>query len=139
MENVSEFIVNHWLLVTVFVILSSMLMSDSLNKRISGMTSINTAQAIQLVNQQKGLFLDVREIDEFKKEHIADSTSMPLSTLADNLTSLKDKSQPIIIICASGQRSRNAAKQLHKSEFSDIYVLSGGLNTWKEAKLPLFS
>lgn len=139
MENLSEFIVSHWILVTVFVILSSMLMSDSLNKKISGMTSINTAQAIQLVNQQKGLFLDVRETDEFNKEHIADSTSMPLSTLVDNLKSLKNKSQPIIIICASGQRSRSAAKQLHNNNFSDIYVLSGGLNTWKEAKLPLFN
>ena len=139
MENLGEFIVNHWLLATLFVVLSSMLMSETLNQKISGMTAINTAQAIQLVNQQKGLFLDIREASEFSKEHIADSTSMPLSTLADNMGSLKDKSQPIILICASGQRSRAAAKQLHKNEFSEIYVLTGGLNTWKEAKLPLFS
>lgn len=138
MENLGEFIVNHWILATLFVVLSSMLMSDSLNKKISGMTSINTTQAIQLVNQQKGLFLDVREHAEYKKEHIADSKNMPLSILADNLKALKNKSQPIILICGSGQRARNAAKQLHRNEFSDIYILSGGLNTWKDAKLPLF-
>ena len=139
MENLGEFIVNHWLLATLFVVLSSMLMSDSLNQKISGMTPITTAQAIQLVNQQKGMFLDIREKDEFSKEHIADSTSIPLSTLADKLGSLKDKSQPIILVCASGQRARSAAKQLSKNEFTQIYVLTGGLNSWREAKLPLFS
>ncbi|MFW5427133.1 MAG: rhodanese-like domain-containing protein [Methylophagaceae bacterium] len=139
MENLGEFLVNHWLLATLFVVLSSMLMSDSLHQRISGMTPITTAQAVQLVNQQKGLFLDIREKDEFSKEHIAESTSMPLSTLSENLGTLKNKSQPIILICASGQRSRAAAKQLSSSEFTDVYVLTGGLNSWKEAKLPLFS
>ncbi|MDQ7072826.1 MAG: rhodanese-like domain-containing protein [Gammaproteobacteria bacterium] len=139
MEHLGEFLVNHWILATLFVVLASMLMSDSLNQKLSGMTPISTAQAIQLVNQQKGIFLDIREKDEFNKEHIADSTSMPLSTLADNLASLKDKSQPIILVCASGQRSRSAAKQLKQNGFTEIYVLTGGLNSWKEAKLPLFS
>jgi rhodanese-related sulfurtransferase len=139
MENLGEFLVNHWLLATLFVVLSSILMSDSLNQKISGMMPLTTAQAVQLVNQQKGLFLDIREKDEFSKEHIAESTSMPLSTLAENLGTLKNKSQPIILICASGQRSRAAAKQLKKNEFTDVYVLTGGLNSWKEAKLPLFS
>jgi rhodanese-related sulfurtransferase len=139
MEHLGEFLVNHWILATLFVVLSSMLMSDSLNQKLSGMTPISTAQAVQLVNQQKGLFLDIREKEEFSKEHIADSISMPLSTLADNIASLKDKSQPIILVCASGQRSRSAAKQLTKNDFTHIYVLTGGLNSWKEAKLPLFS
>ncbi len=139
MEHLGEFLVNHWILATLFVVLSSMLMSDSLNQKLSGLTPIGTAQAVQLVNQQKGLFLDIREKEEFSKEHIADSISMPLSTLADNITSLKDKSQPIILVCASGQRSRSAAKQLTKNDFTQIYVLTGGLNSWKEAKLPLFS
>ena len=97
------------------------------------------AKAIQLVNQQKGLFLDIREVSEFTKEHIAESMNMPLSTLAEELSKLKDLSQPIILVCASGQRTSSAAKLLRSKGFSDIYALQGGLNTWKEAKLPLFS
>jgi len=138
MENVGEFVVNHWILVTSFVVLAYLVMSDSLNRKLSGITPVGTAQAIQIVNQQKGLFLDIRESSEFDKEHIADSVSLPVSKLAED-SSLKDPSQPIILICASGQRSRAAAKQLHGKGYSDVYVLSGGLNAWKEAKLPLFS
>ena len=138
MENVGEFIVNHWILVTAFIVLASLIMSEQLNRKISGITPIGTSQAIQLVNQQKGIFLDIREGSEFAKEHIADSINLPLSSLADD-SSLKDTSKPIILICVSGQRSRSAAKQLHAKGFSDVYVLTGGLNSWKEAKLPLFS
>ena len=139
MENAGEFVVNHWILVTLFVVLAWMVLSDSLNRKLSGVNPVGTTQAIQLVNQQQGLFLDIREDSEFKKEHIADSVSMPLSSLADNLVSLNDPEQAIILVCASGQRARSAAKQIRSKGFSEIYVLTGGLNTWKEAKLPLFS
>ena len=138
MEHLGEFVINHWLLVSAFVVLAYLVLSEQLNSKLSGIKSIGTTQAIQMVNQQKGLFLDIREPAEFEKEHIADSLSLPLSKLAED-NSLKNTSQPIILICASGQRSRAAAKQLHKKGFSDIYVLKGGLNTWKDAKLPLFS
>lgn len=138
MENVGEFIVNHWMLTTAFVVLAFLVLSDSLNRKLSGVTPVNTAEAVRIVNQQKGLFLDIREPSEFTKEHIADSVNLPLSTLSEDST-LKNKAKPIILICASGQRSRTAAKQLNGKGFSDVYVLTGGLNSWKEAKLPLFS
>lgn len=139
MENVGSFIVNHWLLVTVFVVLVALILSDAVSRKISGVNPVDTAEAIQIVNQRDGVFVDIRETAEFKKEHIAESMSLPLSTLEANISKLKDPAQPIILICASGQRSRTAAKQLHSNGFSKIYVLTGGLNAWKDAKLPLFS
>ncbi|PHS71538.1 MAG: sulfurtransferase [Methylophaga sp.] len=139
MENLGEFVINHWVLVTLFVVLLGLVLSDSFHSKLSGINSIGTAQAIQIINQRKGLFLDVRDSAEFSKEHIADSENMPISSLADSLSKLKDPAQPIILVCASGQRARGAAKQLRSKEFSEVYVLSGGLNAWREAKLPLFS
>jgi len=138
MEHLGEFVINHWLLVSAFVVLAYLVLSEQLNSKLSGIKSIGTTQAIQIVNQQKGLFLDIREPAEFEKEHITGSISLPLSTLADD-NSLKNTDRPIILICASGQRSRAAAKALHKKGFSDVALLAGGLNTWKDAKLPLFS
>lgn len=139
MENVGEFVVNHWVLVTLFLALSWVVFSDGLHQKISGISPVGTAQAIQLVNQDKGLFVDIRETAEFDKEHIADSTNIPLSKLTDEMAKLKDPAQPIILVCASGQRAGTASKQLNKGGFTQVYVLKGGLNTWKEAKLPLFS
>jgi rhodanese-related sulfurtransferase len=139
MEHVGSFIVNHWLLVSLFVVLAALILSDALSRKISGINPLGTAEAIQIVNQRDGIFLDIREKAEFKKEHIAESMSLPLSTLEENITKLKDPAQPIILICASGQRARTAAKQLRGKGFSNIYVLTGGLNAWKDGKLPLFS
>jgi rhodanese-related sulfurtransferase len=139
MENVGSFIGNHWLLVTLFVVLATLILSDALTRKISGVNPVGTAEAIQIVNQRNGLFLDIRDSAEFKKEYIAESMNLPLSSLETNIAKLKDTTQPIILICASGQRSSTAAKQLRSSGFSDISVLSGGLNAWKDAKLPLFS
>jgi len=138
MENLGEFIVNHWMLASAFVVLAYLVMSDTLNSKISGVSAVGTAEAIHIVNQKKGLFLDVREPAEFSKEHIAESRNIPLAKLAED-ASLKDVNQPIILVCASGQRSRTAVKQMRAKGFSDISVLTGGLNTWKDAKLPLFS
>ena len=140
MENVGSFIVNHWLLVTLFVVLVALILSDTLSRKISGINPLGTTEAIQIVNQRDGIFLDIRETADFKKEHIAESMSLPLSTLEANIAKLKDPAQPIILICASGgQRARTAAKQLRNKGFSNIYVLTGGLNAWKDGKLPLFS
>ncbi|MDB2705230.1 rhodanese-like domain-containing protein [Pseudomonadota bacterium] len=138
MEHVGEFVINHWLLVSAFVVLAYLVLSNSLHQKLAGFSVIGTAQAIQVVNKQKGVFLDVRAATEFAKEHIADSMSLPLSKVAED-TTLKDPAQPIIVVCASGQHSRAAAKQLTSKGFSEVYVLTGGLNTWKDAKLPLFN
>lgn len=139
MENVGEFIVNHWQLVAIFVVLVALILSDALSRKISGVHPLGTTEAIQIVNQRGGIFLDIRETPEFKKEHIAESLSLPLSTLEANIKKLKDPAQAIILICASGQRSRAAAKQLRSNGYNNVYVLTGGLNAWKDAKLPLFS
>jgi rhodanese-related sulfurtransferase len=64
---------------------------------------------------------------------------MPVSTFTDGSATLKDKSKPAIIVPIMGQGSTAVVKQLQALGVSDIYILKGGLNTWKEAKLPLFS
>lgn len=139
MENLGEFIVNHWILVTAFVVLAWLVFSDSINRKLSGVQPLGANQAVRLVNQNKGKFVDVRDKAEFEKEHIADSVNLPLASLAEDISQLKDKSQPLVIVCASGQRARSAAKQLRRQGFEQVYVLTGGLHAWKEAKLPLFS
>ncbi len=139
MENLGEFIVNHWILSTAFVVLAWIVFSDGLQQKLSGVTLLTTAQAIHLINQQKAKFVDVRDAAEFEKEHIADAVNMPLATLDDEKIKQKDTSNPVILVCASGQRARTAVKQFKAKGFSDLYVLKGGLNEWKVAKLPLFS
>ncbi len=139
MENFGEFVVNHWVLWILFFGLLAFLIGSILSAGLGGATMVNTTQAIQLVNQKKGVFVDTRDKAAFAKEHIADSLNMPLSTFTEASTSLKDTSKPVIIVPTIGQTTTTAVKQLQTLGVSEIYVLKGGINTWKDAKLPLFN
>ena len=139
MENFGEFVVNHWILWILFFGLLAVLVASTISSNIGGGTSINTAQAIQIVNQHKGVFVDTRDKAAFEKEHIADSINMPLSTFTAGTASMKKTANPVILVPAMGQNTNVAIKQLQADGVSEIYILKGGLNTWKESKLPLFS
>jgi rhodanese-related sulfurtransferase len=139
MEHLGEFIVNHWILVTLFVVLSGLIFSDGIQQQLGGVKSLPVNDAVRIVNQLKGQFIDVREKEEFEREHIADSVSQPVSGLNESLSKVKNKSNPVVLVCASGQRARGAAKTFRQNGFEEVYVLAGGLHAWKQAKLPLFS
>lgn len=138
MENLGEFIINHWILSTLFVVLLWLVFSDTLNRKLSGLQLIDVDEAIRLNNQQKALFVDIRDQAAFEKSHINDAVHVPQATIKEQDKPLKANDKPLIVVCDSGQTSRLAAKQLKTKGYDDVYVLRGGLNAWREAKLPLF-
>lgn len=139
MENLGEFIINHWILSSLFVILLYLVFSDTLNRRLSGLQPINVSEAVNLVNQQKGCFIDVREEEAFAKAHIVDAINIPHSQLDEDFSKkLKKMDQPLVVVCDSGQKSRAAAKKLKTKGYTNVFILSGGLHAWRDAKLPLF-
>lgn len=138
MENFGEFVVNHWILWTLFFGLLAFLIGSFISSGLGG-AAVTTAQAIQIVNQKQGVFIDIRDKAAFEKEHIADSVNMPMSTFTDGSAKVTDKSKPVIIVPAMGQTTTAAVKHLQAQQVAEIYVLKGGLNAWKEARLPLFS
>ena len=50
MENLGEFIVNHWILVSAFVVLAWLVFSDSINRKLSGLQAVGATQAVRLVS-----------------------------------------------------------------------------------------
>lgn len=75
------------------------------------------------------LVLDVREVAENAAGAIPDSVHIPLGQLRDRLSELP-KDRPIIVHCASGQRSYNASRILKQKGFR-VKNLSGSYKTWK--------
>jgi rhodanese-related sulfurtransferase len=139
MENFGEFVVSHWILWTLFFGLLAFLIGSTVSSNIGGAVAVNTAQAVQIVNQKKGVFIDTRDKVAFDKEHIGDSVNMPLSGFTAGTASMKGTSKPVIVVSGVGQNTSVVVKQLQTDGVTDIYVLKGGLNTWKESKLPLFN
>ena len=76
------------------------------------------------------VLIDVREDAEHAREHIAGARLMPLCKL-DAAQLPKDKR--IVLCCASGNRSRTAARRL---ALPGLAHLQGGLFAWKAYGFP---
>ncbi|HEY0847686.1 MAG TPA: rhodanese-like domain-containing protein [Noviherbaspirillum sp.] len=100
--------------------------------------SVSTLQATQLINQDKGVVVDVREPGEFSAGHLRDAKNIPLGELSKRMGELdKFKSKTVIVMCQSGARSAKAVAQLRKGGFNEAVNLDGGIAAWQAQGLPV--
>jgi hydroxyacylglutathione hydrolase len=78
--------------------------------------------------------LDVRDQNEWEEGHINGATHIPYYFLEQRLQEL-DNSQPLALICASGQRSSIASSLLQRHGFTQLFNVIGGMEAWEEAGL----
>ena len=99
---------------------------------------VTAAEATLLMNREDALVLDVRETGEWSGGHITGARHIALAQLDKRLSELdKFKDKPIIVVCASGNRSSSACGQLKKHGFEKVYSLGGGIAAWRDSNLPL--
>lgn len=75
--------------------------------------------------------IDVREPHETQVDGIAGARLIPLGSLAGAIESL-DRSRDIVVMCRSGKRSADAARQLQAVGFTRVASLAGGMLRWIE-------
>lgn len=83
--------------------------------------------------------IDVRTPVEFREVHVAFARNIPLGQL--NATQLsagrKSLSQPLYVICRSGNRAKQACEKLSASGFANVVNIEGGTQAWDQAGLPV--
>ena len=132
-----KFVLDNIFLIAVAFVSGAMLVWP-LVRRGAGGPSVNTLEATQMINRQDALMLDVREQAEFAQSHILNARGLPLSQIEARFGDIeKFKDKPIIVYCASGNRSGAAAAALRKHGFSSVFKLSGGFGAWQQAGLPV--
>lgn len=82
------------------------------------------------------VLIDVREVDEYAREHIIGSRLVPLSGF-DKADFGADRDRVAVFHCRTGNRTAIAAAQLLATGFADVYHLKGGIEAWKAAGLPV--
>ena len=91
----------------------------------------------KLKGAANAVLLDVRSEQEVKEGALPNAQNIVYDeSFADKLEGLP-KDAPVFVYCAAGKRSAKAADILTGKGFREVYQLRGGLNAWKEAKLPL--
>ena len=102
----------------------------------SALREIDAVTAKTWLDEGKARLFDIREADEFHREHIAGAQLAPQATLEGTVSS-RDEARTLIAIfhCNSGQRTREAAPRILDCDYLEAYALKGGLAGWKAAGL----
>jgi len=91
----------------------------------------------KLKNTPNAILLDVRSESEVKEGALPNAQNIAYDDSFSNKLGGLSKESPIFVYCAAGKRSAKAAEILKEKGFKEVYQLKGGLNAWREAKLPL--
>ena len=98
---------------------------------------VSPAEAVRLINREKASVIDVSEPGEFAAGHIVGSRNIPIGRIEVAPELPKNKTLPVVLVCASGKRAAKAAKALQVKGYAKAVVLAGGLAAWKTANLPV--
>lgn len=104
----------------------------------SGSRALSPLQTTQLINSGNGLVFDLRDPAEFAAGTVTGAKSLPADSIKERLGEMaRFKARPIILVCATGQRSGRAVADFTAGGFTEVYNLAGGVAAWRDAGLPL--
>lgn len=86
----------------------------------------------QEVGSWSGRIIDVRSSAEFAGERLPRAESVPLQTLASAAGQWR-RDEPLLVMCKSGMRSRQGYDQLVAAGFTNVVMLTGGIDACKQA------
>ncbi len=124
-----------WLLIAAALVSGGLLLWPALNKTRQG--GVSPTEAVRLMNRERASVIDVSEPGEFAAGHIVGSRNIPIGRLEVAPELPKNKSLPVVLVCASGKRAAKAAKALEAKGYPKAVALAGGLAAWKTANLPI--
>ena len=78
-----KFIFENWMLLSVALISGALLLWPVLQGAMGG--SLTADGAVQLINREKAVVIDVCEAEEFAAAHVGGAKNIPLNQLEDKL------------------------------------------------------
>ena len=115
----------------VFLFFSCSTSSTTLTAQTST-KKVSKAEFTELMKKSGAQLIDVRTSREFSNGFIEGSKNIDYNgdSFEKQIKKL-DKNKPVLVYCAAGGRSENAAELLKEWGFKEIYDLEGGYNAWK--------
>lgn len=131
-----KFIIDNWTLILLALTAGSLLAWPILKSATGG--DLTPTGAVQLINREKAVVIDVCEAGEFALGHIGGAKNIPLGQLKEKLAGVvKNKDLPLIFVCQTGRRSSSAASVAKGLGYLKAQSLNGGVAAWQAANLPL--
>jgi rhodanese-related sulfurtransferase len=115
----------------IFVAACSSLSNNAFGQVIN--KKVEKAEFSKLMKKSGVQLIDVRTSREFSNGFITGAKNIDYNgdSFEKQIKKL-DKNKPVLVYCAAGGRSENAAELLKGWGFTEVYDLIGGYNGWKE-------
>ncbi|MCP4874232.1 MAG: rhodanese-like domain-containing protein [Gammaproteobacteria bacterium] len=121
-----------------FAVLLALVFFNEMKIATQRFASLTPAAAVQLMNNEDVVLLDVREPAETIGGKIAKAIQIPVGALGKRVSELeKHKNKTLLVYCKSGARAGAACKELSKNGFEKVFSLNGGILAWQDAHLPV--
>jgi len=110
---------------------------DLLQQIKGEITEVDASRARDSISESGAAVVDVREREEWDEGHLPGAVHVPRGNLESRIeAAVPDKSRPVVLYCASGNRSAFAAKSLEELGYENVVSLAGGFTDWKRNGLP---
>src|SRR5438477_10730621 len=99
--------------------------------------AVPRARVLLLEDGERPLLVDIRELEEWSEGRIPGAIHSSRGNLESRIEqAAPDRSRPILLYCAAGNRSAFAAKTLEELGYEHVTSLAGGYVDWKRSGLP---
>ncbi len=133
-----QFLIDNWFLFVAAAVSGGMLAWPLVSGRSVGMNRVSPATAVQMINRERAVLIDVSDPADYAAGHAVGSKSVPLAQLASGSGALpKNKALPLVVVCGTGARAGKAVETLKTLGFENARALAGGLEAWRAANLPV--
>ncbi|WJF89995.1 rhodanese-like domain-containing protein [Paraburkholderia bonniea] len=121
-------------LIAIVLISGGLLLWPSLRRR----GGLSATDATQLINRRNAVVLDLRPAADFAAGHLPAARHLELADLKAKILQLvKNKSNPVLLVCQTGQQSSRAANTVREAGYAEVHVLEGGMSAWQRAGMPV--
>ena len=96
---------------------------------------ISAEEAKKLIDQGAVRLVDVREPNEWERDHLANATLLPLAKLMQSPGALTEDN--VLFYCEMGQRSAVACEFAASMGLEKLYNLEGGMQAWRQQGYPV--
>ena len=123
-------------LIVIALVSGALLLWPAIMRR--GRGGISAAEATTLINRRNAVVVDLRPAAEFAKGHLPSARNVELAELQAKIGQIaKNKSNPVVLVCQTGQESQRASRTVSEAGYAEVHVLQGGVDAWQKAGMPV--
>ncbi|KXU92278.1 sulfurtransferase [Caballeronia megalochromosomata] len=123
-------------LIVIALVSGALLLWPAISRR--GRGGISAAEATTLINRRNAVIVDLRPAAEFAKGHLPSARNIEAAELQAKIGQIaKNKSNPVVLVCQTGQESQRASRTVSEAGYAEVHVLQGGVDAWQKAGMPV--